>query len=116
MPARRVSNSDAPKNRRPPATTPEARENQLIAAAMDLAEKQIQEGTASAQVITHFLKLGSPREKLERERLSNEVQLMEAKKEQLASQARVEELYEGAILAMRSYTGASPEMEEDYED
>lgn len=116
MPARRVSNSDAPKNRRPPATTPEARENQLIAAAVDLAERQIREGSASAQVITHFLKLGSSREKLEQLRLANEVELMEVKKEQLASQARVEELYEGAITAMRSYTGSQPEMDDGYED
>ena len=42
-----------------PALTPEARENQMISLAVDLAEKQLMEGTASSQVITHYLKLGS---------------------------------------------------------
>jgi hypothetical protein len=117
MAARRVSKDDDPKSRRPPATTPEGRENQLIAAAVDLAEKQIRDGTASAQVISHFLKLGSSREKLEQLRIANEIELMEAKKEQLASQARVEELYKGAITAMRSYAGQEPlALPDDYDD
>lgn len=93
------------KNTRPPATTPEARENQLIAQAVDLAEKQIRAGTASAQVVTHYLKLGSSREKLEQERLAQEVSLMQAKREAMASAARVEELYGAAIDAMRAYAG-----------
>lgn len=93
------------RNKRPPATTPEARENQLISKAVDLAEKQLEEGSASAQVITHYLKLGSSREKLEQERLAQEVSLMEAKREAMASAARVEELYSAAIDAMRAYAG-----------
>jgi len=93
------------KSRRPPATTPEARENQLIAAAVDLAEEQIRSGKASAQVITHFLKLATVREKLEQERLRGENKLLVAKVENLASSARQEELYEKALKAMRSYSG-----------
>ncbi len=93
------------KTERPPATTPEARENQLISAAIDLAEKQIREGIASAQVITHFLKLATTREKLEQERIINENKLLSAKVESLASAARVEELYKAALTAMRSYAG-----------
>ena len=54
-------------NNRRPALTPEARENQLISLAVDLAEKQLQEGTASSQVITHYLKLGSTKERIEKE-------------------------------------------------
>lgn len=88
-----------------PATTPEGRENQLISLAVDLAERQIRDGTASAQVVSHYLKLGSTREKLEQERLKRENLLLEAKVEQLASAERTEELYKQAIVAMRQYSG-----------
>lgn len=102
---------EAAETRRKPATTPEARENQLVSAAIDLAEKQIQEGTASSQVITHFLKLGSSRERLEQLRLDHENALLEVKKEQIESQQRIEELYIDAIKAMRSYAGDMPQTE-----
>lgn len=108
MASKPVKLSEITKSRRPPATTPEARENQLIAKAVDLAEKQIVEGTASAQVVTHFLKLGSSREKLEQERINNENSLLVAKREAMASAARVEELYGAAIDAMRAYAGHAP--------
>lgn len=88
-----------------PALTPEARENQLISLAVDLAEQQLREGTASSQVITHYLKLGSTREKLERERLEEENKLLKAKTENLQSMKRVEELYSEALKAMRNYGG-----------
>lgn len=86
-----------------PATTPEARENQLIALAVDLAEKQLLEGTASAQVITHYLKLGSSKERIEKEILEKQKELISAKTEALQSAKRIEELYDNAIQAMRSY-------------
>ena len=105
MTSRRVNDPDQPRSKRPPATTPEARENQLVALAVDRAEQQLRDGTASAQVITHFLKLGSTREKLEQERLRHENLLLEAKKENLASAGRIEELYSKALGAMRSYRG-----------
>jgi hypothetical protein len=76
-----------------------------VLAATELALKQIEDGTASSQVITHFLKLGSPREKLERERLAAENDLLHAKREALQSSARIEELYTKAMEAMRSYKG-----------
>jgi len=88
-----------------PATSSEERETQLADAAYDLAEEQIKSGTASSQVITHFLKMGSTRERLEQERMRHEVELMEVKKDQLTQQARIEELYVGAIEAMRGYSG-----------
>ncbi len=97
---------------RRPATTPEARELELSAAAYDLAEDQITSGTASSQVITHFLKAGSMRERLEQERMHHEIQLMEVKKEQLEGQKRVEELYINALEAMRGYSGHDPVVEE----
>jgi hypothetical protein len=98
-----------------PTMSPEARENQVINAAMNLAEQQILEGTASSQVITYFLKLGSSKERLEKEKLQEENKLLRAKTEALASAARVEELYTNALNAMRSYSGNTDneEAEED---
>lgn len=91
--------------RRAPATSPEARENQLIALAYDLAEKQFIEGTASSQVITHFLKMGSSRERLEQLKIGGEVRLNETKIENMESAARTEELYAKAMKAMSVYSG-----------
>lgn len=99
------------KPRRPAAKTPEARERQLISLAFDVAEQQMEAGTASAQVIVHYLKMGTPRERLERKKLEEENALLRARVEGMASAARVEELYEGAIRAMRAYSG-----QEDVED
>lgn len=93
-----------------PALTPEARENQLIALAVDLAEQQLRDGTASSQVITHYLKLGTVREKLERERLENENKLLKAKTEAVESSKSSEELYSNAIEAFKGYRG---ELDED---
>lgn len=90
---------------RPPAKTPEARENQLISAAVDLAEKQIAEGTASAAVITHYLKLGSSREKIEQERLRMQVELDQAKTQAMASEKKNEQMMEEAMRAFRAYHG-----------
>lgn len=116
MSERRRSPVQDPTSRRPPATTPEARERQLVAKAVDLAEKQIEDGTASAQVITHFLKLGSSREHLEQERLRHEVQLMEAKKELMESAKRIESMYAEALDAMRDYQGRPPREDGDDPD
>lgn len=99
--------------KRPPAKTPEAREQQLINLAVDLAEKQMLEGTASSQVITHFLKLGSTKEAIEKQILQEQKVLIKAKAESMQSAKRVEELYEKALEAMRSY---SIPMEETYDD
>lgn len=91
-----------------PASTLQEWENELIGDAYMLAQQQFRDGTASAQVTTHFLKLGSSREKLEQQRLAMEVELMEAKKEAMAAEARIEDLYNNAIEAMRSYKGQAP--------
>jgi len=88
-----------------PALSSEAKENQLVSLAVDLAEKQLREGTASAQVITHYLKLATTREKLEKERLEEENKLLRAKTEALQSAKNVEELYKEAMNAMRTYSG-----------
>lgn len=112
--ARRKISEDK-QTRRKPATTPEGRENELVSAAHDLAEEQIRGGTASSQVITHFLKLGSSREQLEQQRIAHENELLKVKREQIEAQARIEELYADAINAMRAYTGEDS-IEEEFED
>jgi hypothetical protein len=99
-----------------PATTDEGRESQLVSLAIDLAEKQLSEGTASAQVITHYLRLGSTRERLEQERLHRENALLSSKVELMASAQRVEELYSQALNAMRSYVGHELNSGDEYDD
>lgn len=114
---RRNTGDEPTRPKRRPAKTPEARENQLIALAVDLAEKQMRDGSASSQVVSHYLKLGSSREKLEQERLARENELLDAKVEAMKSAKRVEELYGAALDAMRAYAGHQPlELEIDYED
>lgn len=103
---KKVDKKPLGKNRvLPPAQTPEDRESQLIALATNLAEQQLRDGTASSQVITHYLKLGTTRERIEREILEKQKELISAKTENLQSAKRVEELYEKAIEAMREYQG-----------
>lgn len=102
--AKAVSSSE-PLRKMRPALTPEARENQLVSLAVDLAEKQLMEGTASSQVITHYLKLGSTKERIEKEILEKQKELIEAKTQSLQSAKRIEELYSKALSAMRTYNG-----------
>lgn len=109
-----VSGSSSSSKKLRPALSPEARENQMIALAVDLAEKQLVEGTASSQVITHFLKLATTRAQLEKEKLRAEIDLSEAKKKSIASQDRSEELYTNAIKAMQKYSGHGGEVDDDY--
>lgn len=109
----KVKKSETTKRMRP-ALTPEAREDQLVSLATDLAEQQLREGTASSQVITHYLKLGSSRERLERERLENENKLIRAKAEALESQKNMEEAYVKAIEAMKRYSGHGDVDEDEY--
>lgn len=101
-----ISYDEEGENRLPaPATTPEGREKQMIALAVDLAEKKLRDGTASPQIITHYLRLGTIQAGLEREKLKNENALLEAKTSALKSAERIEELYREALEAMKSYGG-----------
>ena len=111
----KTTSKDTQKKMRP-ATTPEARENQLIALAVDLAEKQLIEGTASSQVITHYLKLGTTKEKIEREIHEKQKELIVAKTENLQSAKRIEELYSNALKAMQNYSGQLSSVEDDEDD
>lgn len=98
---------------RRPATTPEGREQQLTALAMDAIEKRIINGTASAQELTYFAKLGSPNARLERKILEQQSELLEAKTNAIRSQDHIETLYNEAMSAMRDYTGYR-EREDEY--
>ena len=97
------ANPSAPKMR--PALDPEARENQMVSLAVNLAEQQLRDGTASSQVITHYLKIGSTRERMEKEILQKQKLLLEAKTDQIQSAKKVEELYKNALEAMKTYSG-----------
>lgn len=111
---KKVSERTAKPTRKfPPARTPEERENQMIALAVDLAEKQLAEGTASSQVITHFLKLGSSKEKLEKDILEKQKELITAKTENLQSVKRMEGLWEEAISALRDYRGEKNDVDDE---
>lgn len=95
--------------RKKTATSPENREKQLILLATDLAEQQLRNGTASAQVITHYLKLGSTKERVEREILERQAELITAKTETLKANKRMDEIYTDAIQAMKRYSGHQDE-------
>lgn len=113
----KVKSSSDTSRRMRPALSPEARENQMISHAVDLAEQQLLDGTASSQVITHYLKLGSTKARLENDKLREECNLLRAKVENLQAQAKSEELFEKAINAMRSYSGhITYEEDEDFDD
>lgn len=106
-----VNPNPAPRLR--PALTPEARENQMIALAMDLVEQRLRDGTASSQETTHFLKAASQKSKLELERLKLENELTAAKTKALANAEEIKVLYEEALKAMRRYGGHGEEEEYD---
>lgn len=110
-----ISGSDEPKPKRRPAMTPEAEEDQLISLATQRARQQLEDGTASSQVITHYLKLGAEKEKrrLETEILEKQRDLVAAKTEDLRSKKQSEEFYERVIAALRSYNGVDDDESED---
>lgn len=100
----------------PPALTPEARENQLIALAIDLVEQRLIDGTASSQETTHFLKLASQKTKIELERAKLENELIKAKTQSLRDQADMKTLYADAIAAMRRYSGHGSDIDDEESD
>lgn len=110
--ARPKSSEELPRRRRPPATTAKDREQELINLAVDLAEKQIRQGTVSAQVLTHYLKLATEKEKLEQSELRKKNDLLDARVKSLESIARSEELFDQAIKAMRLYSGQEADDDE----
>ena len=112
----KASNSSESVRKMRPALTPEAREQQLISLAVDLAEKQLLDGTASSQVITHYLKLGSSKERIEKEILEKQKDLITAKTKAIQSTEKIEDLYINAIAAMKRYSGQNHSGGDNYED
>lgn len=97
----------------PPARTPEEHETRMIGIANEVAEEQLRNRTASSQVICHFLKMGSAKERYEREILKKEAELLTVKTEAIKSQKKVEDLYNSALKAFRSYNGENVEEEDE---
>ena len=97
--------SSEPLRKRPPARTPEAQENRMVALAMDLVEERLRNKTASSQETTHFLKIGSTKERIEKEILEKQKELISAKTESIKSAKVIEELYVNALKAMSQYQG-----------
>lgn len=112
--AKPLDENSKSKEQLPPPLTPEARESRLISLAMDLAEQRLMDGTASAQEITYYLRLGSQRDRLEREMLEEKNELLRAKTEAIKAAEKTEALYAEAIKAFRLYAGDGED--EDYED
>ena len=100
--------------RRPPPSTPEQAETQLVGLAYELAEKQLREGSASPSVVTHLLKLGSTRAQYELEKMQNENLLLAARTESIEMQARLEEKHQAVLDAIRHYTGSDSDDDDDY--
>lgn len=103
-----------PKKPRPRrATTPEGREQQLVALAVDVAEEMMRNGNAPAQIVTHYLKIGSTREKIELELKREEIEVAKMRRETMAAAARIESVYAEALSAMREYQGAPTDNHQD---
>lgn len=117
MPRRKASDYEYDEPRRTrPALTPEARESLMISLAMDLVEERMRNGTASSQEVTHFLKLGTQKEMLEREKLQTENKLLEAKIKSLESQSSSAALFEEALRAFTSYSGGNNNNDDNEEE
>lgn len=116
MATRRVNDPKQPRKRLPPARTSEGRENQLIALSFDAAEKMLLSDSPPAQVVTHFLKLGSSTEKLAQQFKAEEIKLLKIKADTFASQQNSEKLYAEAMDAFRAYSGKPSESDEDDDD
>lgn len=114
MATQRVNGNEPPPKRRRRATTERARERQLVALSYDVAEEMLRGERPPAQVVTHFLKVGSMREQVELEYKQEEMRVLKIKAEALASEKRVEDLYEDAMKMFRAYSGHPDPVEEDF--
>ena len=112
--AKATTSSSKSKPKMRPALSPEAREAQMIALAMDVAEERLRNGTASSQEVVHFLKLGTSRAELEKEKLKKEKKGLEGKGKAYESSEEIKTLYENALKAMRNYSGAGEPDEYEY--
>lgn len=120
MANQRSRRSEPSRQRSRLASTPEGRELQLISLAEQLAEQQLEQGTASAQVISHYLKLGSSRERLEQQKIRHENELLQVKKDQIEAAERMDVMYARAMAALTNYKGvpgeSNPDEYDEYDD
>lgn len=112
MPKAKASRSSESQSTSRPPISLEAQENLMISLAVQCAEKQLRDGTASSQVITHYLKLGSSKERLEKEILEKQKDLIDAKTKNINSTSDARELYKEALTAFRRYSGAEDDEDE----
>ena len=110
----KVMNSSASKKKRRPALSPEAREQQMISYAMDLVERRLLNGTASASETVHFLKQATARAELEKRKIEAEIEEKKAKAKAIETGEEMKEMYENAINAMRIYQGYGDPDEYEY--
>lgn len=101
-------------DREPPAVTAEDREDQLIALAFDVAEERLRDRSASNQLIAEIMRMGTIKERLQKEKLQRENEMLKAKTEAIESQKRTDQLYKEALEAMRIYSGYDGDR--DYDD
>lgn len=113
MAKKKVATPQETPSKRTRTLSPEARENRCISLAIDMAEEQLANGTASSQVLCHYLKLGTEKAKLENEILQKQKDLLDAKTVAYKSAEKIEKIYEEAIKAMKTYSGQVTNDEED---
>lgn len=104
MPRQTKKQEQTPSKEIVPELDPEARQAQLINLAELQAEKMMLEGNAPAQIVVHYLKLATLRERKEIELLERQTKLAQAKIDAIESGRREEELYAKAIEAMKMYS------------
>ena len=100
-----------------PPRTEEEEEKRACGLAIDLATKWMEEGTAPAQIVLHYLKIASQREQIELEKTKYEIELIKAKKKSIESEEEQEKRYQEVIKAISSYAGKDNEweiVEDDY--
>lgn len=114
--ARRNDDERTAPRRRSPAKTPEERESVLVSKSLNLIEKQIDDGTISSTVLSIYARAGTERDRLEKERLRSENDVLVKKLETMEAAVDVKNLMEDALSAFRGYSGASARDDDEDDD
>lgn len=85
-------------------------EAKLISLTLQMAEQQLIDGTASSQVMTHFLRLGSIRSKVELEKLRLENNLLTEKIQSEKMGQQLKEMFQDVMESLRDYQAPPPEI------
>lgn len=94
-----------------PSELERERENMFL--ATELAAKQLRDGTAKAQVVTHYLRMSSPREDIERRMMEAKIALLEGQLAACQNDMATQALIIEALESLREYRGSG---EVQYED